>query len=278
MKEFIEPIKSKLPLAAFFNRIISKLEPLRIMCYPHSFKDTTGESAAFKMENYYETILWERWMHGVFERLEEWGNIINEYFDEFNGSWEYYALAKRLEFLNEYGSDDDDDYNPDGTFKTEDISQKQLEGFTIFCDLYHDCIDIVQDTKASDLDSLISTLDANARISILDFFQKIPNVKVNVYKVGDDGKVQPISFAEKELMKVSAMVNATDLGQIILMIAKIMESLTSEINTYCNSEKAFADNHNFLNALLCDVSSIQQLQLNETRFFKNSVLENNTVS
>lgn len=278
MKELIEPIESKLPLATFFNRIISKLEPLRIMCYPRVFCDTKGDTAAFRKENFYETILWEQWLHGVFERLKEWENTINEYFDEFCGSWEYYALSKRLELFNEFGSDDDEDFNPDGSFKTENITHEQLKYYTVFCDLYHDSIDIVQDTKAADLGSLISTLDANSRISIIDFFQTIPGAKVNAYKMGDDGNFHPITFAEKELMKVSEMVNARDLGLLILTIAKIMESLISEISEYYESEKSFDNNHDFLNALLNDISSIQHLELNKTRFFKNMVTKSNSVS
>ena len=122
MKEFIEHIDSDLPLAKAFNRIISKISLLRIMSLPRTFSDATGEFALFNMQSYYETVLWEKWLHGVFKRLEEWTNIISKYFDEYSGSWEYYALSKRLDFINEYGSDDEEDYNPDGTIKTHGYS------------------------------------------------------------------------------------------------------------------------------------------------------------
>lgn len=100
MKEFIEPIDSDLPLAKAFNRIISKISLPRIMSLPWTFSDSTGELAAFKMQSYYETVLWKKWLHGVFKRLEEWANIISKYFDEYSGSGEYYALSKRLVFIN----------------------------------------------------------------------------------------------------------------------------------------------------------------------------------
>ena len=112
MKEWMEPIDSELPLAKAFNRIISDLELLRIMTNPRIFSDSTDKEAPFRMHNYYLTVLWERWLHGVFNRLVEWANTISSYFDEYNGSWEYYALSQRLEFIKEYGSDDEDDYNP----------------------------------------------------------------------------------------------------------------------------------------------------------------------
>ena len=125
------------------------------------------------MHNYYLTVLWERWLHGVFNRLLEWADIISTYFDEYNGSWEYYALSKRLEFINEYGSDDNDDYNPDDTIKTTSITHEQLKYHTIFYDLYHDCVDIVQDTKPDDLYPMIITLETRQVLSSLRTYNPI---------------------------------------------------------------------------------------------------------
>ena len=51
------------------------------------------------MMTYYQILLWEKWLHEIVKRLQEWITTINEYFGEFNGSWEYYALSKRLEFI-----------------------------------------------------------------------------------------------------------------------------------------------------------------------------------
>ena len=173
MKEFQESIESDLPLAKAFNRVISKTLLLRTMSLPRTFSDATGELAAFRMQSYYESVLWEKWLHGVFKRLEEWTNIINEYFDEYSGSWEYYAHSKRLDFINEYGSDDERDYNPDGTIKTHGITHEQLKFHTVFSDLYYDGVDIVQDTKPEDHYSLISTIKANSQISIIDALQQV---------------------------------------------------------------------------------------------------------
>lgn len=36
---------------------------------------------------------------------------------------------------------------PDDTIKTTGITHEQLKYHTVFRDLYHDCVDIVQDTK-----------------------------------------------------------------------------------------------------------------------------------
>ena len=44
MKELIEPIQSDTPLAKAFNRVMAKIQLLRIMSLPRVFKDAT-ESA-----------------------------------------------------------------------------------------------------------------------------------------------------------------------------------------------------------------------------------------
>ena len=270
MKEWMEPIDSELPLAKAFNHIISDLELLRIMTNPRIFSDSTDKEAPFRMHNYYLTVLWERWLHGVFNRLVEWADTISTYFDEYNGSWEYYALSQRLEFIKEYGSDDEDDYNPDDSIKTTGITHEQLKYHTIFRDLCHDCVDIVQDTKPNDLYPMISALDTKSRFSVIDVQLKATGQQITSYILDKNGHFRPATFADKELIKVSEMVKAMDSGQLVYTIAQIMESLTSEIESVAKSDKAFSDNHDLLNAILHNTTSILNLHLDKTRFFKSS--------
>lgn len=266
MKEFMEPIHSELPLAKAFNRIISELNLLRIMSNPRVFTDSTDEMAAFRMQNYFLTILWEKWLHGVFNRLVEWANTISRYFDEFDGSWEYYALSQRIEFIKEFGSDDEDAYNPNDSFKTNGITHEQLRYHTVFNDLYHDCVDIVQDTKPDDLLLMITTLEAKSRLSLIDVLQRATGQQVTSYILDKEGCCRPMTFAEKELVKVNGMVKAMDLGHLVYTIAQLMESLTKEVEAIAKSDEAFNDNRDILNALLKDASSILNLQLEKTRF------------
>lgn len=261
MKEYLEPIKSELPLAKAFNRVISKIGTLRIMSYPRKFGDLTGEFAAFNMLSFYETVLWEQWLHGVFERLEEWENTINVYFDEYQGSWKYYALSKRLDFLDEYSSEDDEDYNPDGTIKTQGITHEQLKYFTVFNDLYHDCVDIVQDTKPDDLYSLISALDTNSQISIIDILQQSTDTIIDSYIKDESGNLRPSTFVDRVQIKVSEMAEAYDLGKLVYKVAEAIESMTKEIEYIYKSDKAFQDNRELLNTFLCKVSKVLQLKI-----------------
>lgn len=261
MKELIEPIKSELPLAKALNQVILKIGTLRIMSYPRKFSDLTGEFAVFNMLSFYETVLWEQWLHGVFDRLEEWENTINEYFDEYDGSWEYYALSKRLDFINEYGSEDDEDYNPDGSIKTQGITREQLECHTVFSDLYHDCVDIVQDTNSDDLYSLINAIDANAQISFIDILQRAAGKKVNSYIKDENGAFRPTTFVDRVQIKVSEMATAISLGKLVYAVAQRMESLTNGIESIYNSNQTFQNNHDELISILTEVSDILHLRI-----------------
>ena len=261
MKDYIEPIESDLPLAKAFNHVISKILLLRTMSLPRTFSDATGELAAFKMQSYYETVLWEKWLHGVFKRLGEWTNTINEYFDEYAGSWEYYALSKRLDFINEYGSDDEEDYNLDGTIKTHDLTHEQLKYHTVFSDLYHDCIDIVQDTKPENLCSLISTLKANSQISIINILQQVSGKEIESYVLDESKNLRPATFIDKVEIKVSGMAEADDLSKLVYWIAQKVESLTAKIEAVYKSDKKYQDNHGLLRGVLQEVTLIQYLKL-----------------
>ena len=266
MEYMIKQIESEQPLAIVFNKVISKITTLWIMTRPRIFDDTKGEEATFKMITYYQILLWEKWLHEVVQRLQEWITTIDEYFDEFNGSWEYYALSKRLDFLNEYGGDDED-YNPDGSIKTTGITHEQLKYHTVFYDLYHECVDIVQDTHPQNLYPLLNAIEANSRVSIIDILQKVSGKEISAYTMGDDGHLRPVTFADRELHKVSEMVEAHDYGQIIMIVAMLMEQLTQCIETVAKSETAFFDNHDLLRAIQTDAKAILSLNFKDTRHF-----------
>ena len=117
---------------------------------------------------------------------------------------------------------------------------------------------------------MIATLDAKSRFSVIDVLQKATGQQVTSFILEKNGHLRPATFADKELIKVSEMVKAMDNGQLVYTIAQIMESLTSEIESIAKSERAFSDNHDLLNAILHDATSILNLHLDKTRFFKFS--------
>ena len=144
----------------------------------------------------------------------------------------------------------------------------------MFYDLYHDCVDIVQDTKPKDLYPLINTIEANSRVSIIDILQKVSGKEVTAYTVGDNGHLRPVTFADRELHKVSEMVEARDYGQIINIVALLMEQLTKGIENIAKSDVVFMDNHDLLRAIQSDAEAILLLNFENTRHFKSSKIIN----
>lgn len=53
MKEHVDLISSDLPLAKLFNRILFKVETIRVMSSPRIFDDLHGEMATEKMQNFH---------------------------------------------------------------------------------------------------------------------------------------------------------------------------------------------------------------------------------
>lgn len=87
--------------------------------------------------------------------------------------------------------------------------------------------------------------------------------------MGDDGHLRPVTFADRELHKVSEMVEAHDYGQIIMIVAMLMEQLTKGIETVAKSEAVFGDNHDLLRAIQSDAGAILSLNFKDTRHFKS---------
>lgn len=273
MVTVMQPIESSVPLAKAFNKIIEKVQTLRIITLPRTFEDVRGEEASFKTSVYYQTILWEKWMHEVVARLQEWDATIDKYFDEFDGSWKYYALSKRLDFIKEWGSDDEADYNSDGSVKTTGIQNSQLKHHTIFQDLYHECVDIVQDSHPSDLRPLIQALDTNSRFSLSDVLYKATGKRIPSYTLDENGNIRTTTFAERELRKAIGMAEAHDYGHFVYSIAVLMEQLTKELELIAHSDSALSEQHNLLYAIQNDAYSILHMKLEETRFFKRNTIQ-----
>jgi hypothetical protein len=66
------------------------------------------------------------------------------------------------------------------------------------------------------------------------------------------------------------MVEAHDYGQIIIIVAMLMEQLTKSIETGAKSDTAFGDNHDLLRAIQSDAEAILSLNFKDTRHFRSS--------
>ena len=115
--------------------------------------------------------------------------------------------------------------------------------------------------KPNDLNSLICTLKANSQLSIIDILQQVSGKKIESYVLDESESLRPATFADKMELKVSGMVEADDLGQLIIQMAQKLASLTTQIKSICKSDKIYQDNRDLLKSILREVSSMLYLRL-----------------
>lgn len=259
--ELMKRIKDDSRLAVFFNGVMQKLDIIRITSAPKTF---TGihSCEGDNMRLFYETCLWEMWMHEVVIKLHGWIYTLDEYFGEFGGSWKYYACCKRLEAIKEYGGNKSD-YNDDGSVKTENLSDAEIESNTVIRDLVSDdWRDIVFDTTTDDLGTLISCLYGQAKFSLGDALKKCFGKEPTTYKQDENGNMVPMTFADKELRKASERYDAELFASNIYMAGFCLQRMVSMIKRL----NPFTDNKNELEIFRRDAQCLLNLKICELSF------------
>lgn len=108
--EFFETIDHDSSSAFFLNKVFKSMHLARLVSAPKVFggsdpsvkkkKDRLKEQE-YRM--FYQTCLFELYAHSLIRKIEDWQKILDEYLNDYSGSWEYYARSKRLESIKEYG-------------------------------------------------------------------------------------------------------------------------------------------------------------------------------
>lgn len=239
-------------LSMIFNQVLGKLNMARIVSAPRTFDKMEKDIQQYTVYTFYNTCLWEMYLHDVISRLKEWGDILNEYFIEFDGRWKYYAASKRIEGINEYGGEDKD-YDNDGNIRKANISDKELEYYTVVWDLVQDdWLDIVQETKPEDLNGLCAVLMADASVSITDVIKDVTGVEIPLYKQDENGNLSEMTFAERVLSKAAGECQASDFSNVILFVCHSIQILINKIK----SLDKFTDNKKELRSIHKDIGAL----------------------
>lgn len=248
-------IEDKSNLANLFNRVLHELGTVRMMSSPSTFEiEKKGENCAYL---FYETCLWEMYLHRVVEKMNSWKNILDEYESEFGSSWQYYASAKRLESIKEYGGEDED-YDSEGNIRTVNLSDEDLKYYTVIGDLVQDdWRDIVQETKPEHLDGLCSALRTNSRISVTDIFKQAFGAEIPTYKEDGDGNMVPMTFADKVLSKTYGELRADGFSEFLLGICQYIQLLIKKIREM----DKFKDNKDELSSINQSVKCLLELKV-----------------
>lgn len=213
-------------LTAFFNHLMLKLSYMRQLVAPESFRKEK-EIASFQDEKFCDFCRYETWMHAVVERLREWDGLLDEYFGEFCGSWQYYEKAKAKEFYRETSEEPLDC----------DMSEAMEEHlFTIISDLYmEDTSDIVQNTVDKDIAGFRVDLLSVAQIDMLANLKKHLGCNVESYVVDDDGEMHELTAEEHDLDMAMQKVEAEDDSELLKAVAESIGKLMTAIRA-CDHE------------------------------------------
>lgn len=248
--DFFKKIEDKSKLAALFNNVMDKINVLRIVTAPRFFGDKNEMFA----EEYYDTCLWEIWLHEAIATLRIWEKELGEYIEEFNGSWKYYASCKRIESIKEFGGEDGD-YNEDGSIRTENITDEELKPYTITDSLFNKGMrDIVLDADMNDLYPMCLAVSTSTKIHAEDFFSTIGK-PIPVYKKNEDGTFTEMSFSEKVTSRAVSELEGEDLCSLMLDITRLICSLSLLGKTY----EPTLDNSSELSAFKSVVSKLLNL-------------------
>lgn len=255
-------------LAVFFNKIIGELETVRIFSSPRTFEDTKKENKDYSAI-FYQTVLWELWFHGVVERLNEWNEILNEYFSEYEGKWKFYACSKRIESINEYGGEESD-YNEDGSIRTLNLTEDDLRHHTALGEMVQDdWRDIVQETTCADLQYMISCLKTHASFSLSDAFKECFGKEIATYKQDENGNMVPMSFADKAMDKAVEQYTADGMAIGITLVCEFIQRIIRDIRAM----DKFSDNRDKLIQIHKDVRNILDFNLDEVSYVEEMLEE-----
>lgn len=260
--ELFSRIKDNSRLADLFNQVMHKLDIVRMVSAPSTFEMVNKDEHC--VELFYESCLWELYFHGVIDKLNRWVKVLNEYESEFGSNWKYYASAKRLESINEYGGEDGD-YDDEGNIRTLNLSNEDLGCYSVLTDLVQDdWRDIVQETKPEHLSGLCASLQTQAQISITDIFKNVSGQDIPMYKEDNDGNMVEMTFADRVLSKASDESRADDLSIMVLFVCHSIQFFIEKIR---NLEK-FCDNKEQLISMHNDVVCLLNLDIGKMEYYK----------
>lgn len=262
--DFFKKIEDDSKLAALFNKVMDKLQILRVATAPRYFGDKNDMYA----EKYYNICLWEIWLHEAIKTLRKWEEGLGEYFEDFNGSWKYYAAYKRIEYIKEFGGEDSD-YNEDGSIRTEHITDEELKPYALTESIFSKGMrDIVLDADMNDLYPMCMAISISANMHIEDFFSSIGK-PIPIYKKNEDGTFTEMTFSEKTISRSASELEGEDLSNLMMDVTRLICSLSLLGKTY----KPTLDNSSELSAFKSVVAKLLNLDSELIKTIRNNSLE-----
>lgn len=263
----MEKSKQNTQLNAFLKKIQKRMLLQKTMSTPITFEDVRSFYFTDMAQAYYTIKLCEDWLDAIPKKIDEWIYIIDEYFDEFNGSWEYYASSKRLDSIREYGPSDED-LDENGEIRTKGITNDELKAWTVIHDLYHyDFRDILQDFVLEDIKHIQLAVMFDSSMDIKTMLKDVTGKSLDVYELSEDKQsARKLEFSEYELRKISNQIDAEDEFKILYTIAYAIYKIMSELRSM--KDDAFENHQEFLKKIKDDCCKIKEMNLSDVSYIK----------
>lgn len=210
-------IEDESKLAELFNIVMGHLERSRLFTAPidfHTEIQKTGEPQSI----FYDSCLWELYMHNVVLKLKEWKETVTEYLNDYKGSWEYYAHAKRLSIIKEYGGEESD-YDEEGKIRTQGLTEDDLFSYTLSILLTDGVRNAATSAYPKHLESMFHFIATGVRHDPLEMIQKVTGKTLKQYKKDENGNMVEVSFPEIVQKKAMDEVNADALVKVLVAVA-----------------------------------------------------------
>ena len=253
----------KTPLERFLDKIKHRMTMQKIMSTPRTFEDLRMGHTTEMAEAYYVIKLCDDWVNEIPVRVNLWINVIDEYFGEFQGQWKYYAIAKRLDSIKEYGPGDRD-LDENGEIRKDNLTNYDLKYHTVFNDLYfYELRDILQDFIMEDIAHIQRVVMFDTVVDFKKMFRDVTGKDVDSYNVDSEtGELRKSEFGEYELHKAVDSVDAEDESDVLYMLACIINDMMCKLR---KKEEDVFDNHTeFLQQMREDCVNIINMQLKKT--------------
>ena len=197
--QFFAKVSDDTPLGRLFNEVFSALGMPRTLSAP----DTTtvdGWNNSEKALLFYEMCMIEKYLHSIMDTLAKWQNLTKKYANEFEYSWKFFALANRIDQINEFGGDEND-YKEDGSVRTN-FSDAELEDYTIIAELADaHTNNIFHSTTPMNFLSACNMVEFAGANTIFDFLKKTTGKPIRTFRKDDDGDFFENDWADEIIIK-----------------------------------------------------------------------------
>jgi len=253
--DFFSNVDEETNLGKLFNKAFHDCQLPLMTSAPVTFSFLARKDMSVSAMQFYRLCLSEMYMHSIIENLLSWKKEVVEYNTEFNSSWKYYASAKRMDSIRQYGADEDD-YNADGSIKTK-VSNRILKSYSILETLLQrGWTNIFIDTYPTDMLFFCRLIIASESISINDVFRNMEKQPITIYRKEGD-KMIACDWVDEIMMKTERRIAGEELADILFGVFVTVRKLIDEMLAL----KPTMDNKEFFTDLPGRIDDILNLRI-----------------